>query len=180
MSNSIEEPTYVEIVCEARLNSTETEETIRDILRKFLPGEANLDSRFDGTFVVVRTSGLEELQIFGDWVRELRLLDTVRERLIRSITGNITALYFNRQAAAMDRIALVDLNDEPPLGPVVLQIVSDSLMFVADKITPRTWKGKELSEEEWHRLQQRQERIRIQKQRDLERRRQKEQKYHQP
>lgn len=177
MSDSIDEPTYVEIVCEARLNSTETQETIENILRKFLPGKVSEDKRFDGTYLVVRASGLDQLQIFGDWVRELRLLDTVRERLIRSISGNITALYFNRQAAAMDRLALVDLNDAPPLGPVVLQIVSDSLMFVADKVTPKTWKGKELSEAEWHRLQQRQERIREQKQRDIERRRQKEQKY---
>ena len=53
--------------------------------------------------------------------------------LMKSSIGNITAIYFNKQAAAMGKLSLVDLNDNPPLGSISYQIVSDNLEFVINK-----------------------------------------------
>ena len=156
MFENILEPTYVEIVCEARLNPTEKEETIRKILEEFVIAKIILDKRYDSIYLVSRSSTIGSLAIFGEWVKQQRIIDTVRARLIRSITGNMTALYFNRQAATMGRLSLIDFEDNPPNGPIILQIISDGLPYIINKLIPRTWKGKELSLEEWEKLQNRQ------------------------
>lgn len=149
------EPTYVEVVAEARWNVTEKRETIEDILNRIVEGDVFLDDRFDGRYLVVRNSSMDALQLLGDWIREQQQIDTVRERLFRSTVNNLTALYFNRQAAAMGRIALVDINDEPPNGPVIFQLVSDGLNHVINKLTPRTYRGRIVSDEEWAEIQER-------------------------
>lgn len=164
MSDPSRPYTYLEIVCEAKLNSTEKQETLVNILHKFIDGEITVDSRYDGTFLLVRSSNIETLQLLGEWIRQQNLLDTVRERLIRSITGNVTALYCNRQAAAMSRLALVDIQDNPPCGPIIFQLVSDNLMDIIDQFTPRTWKGKELTKGQWEKVS-----AKIQKKKDMKR-----------
>jgi len=150
--NELEEhpdPTYVEIVVEARWNATERRETIETMLHKFVEGDVFEDKRFDGRYLVVRNSTKQGLQLLGEWVREQQQIDVLRERLFRSIVNNVTALYFNRQAAAMGRISLVDINDNPPNGPIIYQIVSDGLHKLINELTPRTYKGRIISEEEW-------------------------------
>ncbi|MHA2169609.1 MAG: hypothetical protein ACXAB7_06915 [Candidatus Kariarchaeaceae archaeon] len=155
-SNEIS-PTYVEVVCEARVNATEKNETIEELLRLFIEGDVMIDKRFDGTFLVIRNSNEDALQIFGELVRQNRLLDTIRKRLIKSITGNVTALYFNRQAAAMGRLSLIDINDNPPLGPIALQIVSDGLQSIINQVAPSTYEGSEISTAEWEKIRKAQE-----------------------
>ncbi len=139
---------YVEVVCEARVNSTEKEETIVNILNKFVEGNPFVDNRFDGKYLVVRSSGDRPLQLFGDWVRQAKQLVIVRKKMLRSIVGNVTALYFNRQAAAKGKIAIVDINDNPPLGSIALQVISDNLQAIVDLVAPRTFKARELTSEE--------------------------------
>jgi len=160
------EPTYVEIVVEARWNATEKRETIEKILRQFVDGEAFEDNRFDGRYLVIRNSSMDGLQLFGEWVRDQFQIDTVRERLFRSIVNNITALYFNRQAAAMGRISLVDINDNPPNGPIVFQLVSDGLHNIINMLTPRTYKGRVVSEEEWQIIQDKRQKAKERKRRN--------------
>ena len=158
--------TYIEVVLEARLNSTEKEDTIAKILHRFMEGDVFVDDRFEGKFLVIRNSSFDALQLFGDWVREQRQLDTIRDRLIRSIQDNITALYFNRQAAAMDRLSLIDVNDNPPNGPIILQIISDGLMEIIDIVAPKTYKGSVISHEKWEHIKQQKEREKKRKDRD--------------
>lgn len=150
MDSEIEaEPTYIELVCEGKLNPTEKSERIENILGSFLDGEIISDDRFDGKYLLIRNSGWEALNRLSDWIRKTRLLDTVRRRLLKSSVGNITAIYFNKQAAAMGRLSLVDVDDNPPLGAISYQIISDNIEFVVNKFTPRTHEGREISEEEW-------------------------------
>lgn len=156
MSSSEDEPTYIEIVCEAKLNPTENRSVIEEILNSFLQGEIILDERFDGNYLLVRNSGWEALEQLSDWIRQSRLLDTIRRRLLKSSLGNITALYFNRQAAAMGKLSLIDVNDNPPLGYISFQIVSDGIEFLINQFTPRTYDGKEISEDEWELVKHRQ------------------------
>ena len=162
------EPTYIELIVEARWNSTEKKETIINLLKKFLEGDVIEDNRFDGNYLLIRNSSRDGLQLLGEWVREQQQVDTLRERLFRSIVNNITALYFNRQAAAMGRISLVDINDNPPNGPVIFQIVSDGLNKIINELTPRTYKGKIVSEAEWEKIQAQLARNREKKRRERE------------
>ena len=138
-------PTYLEIIVEAKCNPTETKNTIQKILNKFLDGPIIEDERSDGFFLVKRASNISSLQLIGDWIREQKLLDTVRSRLFRSILNNITAIYFNKQAAMMNKLSLIDFDDKPPNGPISFQLVSDNLNYVIDILSPKTFKGKEIS-----------------------------------
>ena len=153
-TEEIIEPTYIEIICEVRLNPTENREFIEKIMSSFLEGEIREDKRFDGLYLIIRNSSMAGLQKLGDWIRQFKLLDTVRRRLRKSITGNITAIYFNRQAAAMGKLSLVDVDDNPPLGYIAYQIVSDGLEFIIDQFTPKTYDGHEISAEEFKRRKQ--------------------------
>ncbi len=148
MADPEETFSYVDIVCEAKLNPTEKRETIEELLKKFLSGDVVEDIRSDGTYLLIRGNDISDLLVLYEWSYELKLMDTVRTRLIKSILGNITALYFNRQAVAMDKLALVDVDDSPPLGSIVIQIISDNLMAVINQIAPKTYDGKILSEEQ--------------------------------
>jgi len=143
------EPSYIEIVCETKLNPTESRSRLVEILNSFLEGEVTDDKRFDNTYLVVRNSGWDALSTLSDWIRRSRLLDTVRRRFLKSSIGNLSAVYFNKQAAAMGKLSLVDIDDDPPLGSISYQIISDNLEYVVNKFTPKTYEGRELSEEEW-------------------------------
>jgi predicted RNA binding protein with dsRBD fold (UPF0201 family) len=157
MADPEETFSYIDIVCEAKLNPTEKRETIEELLKKFLSGDVVEDVRSDGTYLLIRANDISDLLILYEWSYELKLMDTIRSRLIKSILGNITALYFNRQALAMDKLALVDVDDDPPLGAVIIQIISDNLMAVINQITPRTYDGLILTAEQIQKREQKRE-----------------------
>lgn len=158
--------TYVNVVCEAIVNPTEDSKKVEKILYKFLNGDIMVDERIDGTYLVINAEGTGALQILHEWVANQKILDTVRSRLLKSIANNVTAVYFNKQAAYMNHLSLVDYDDGTPLGPVSYQIISDNLEEIINMVTPRTYDGKIMSEEELARYQARIEKRKIMKQKE--------------
>ncbi len=140
------------IVCELRANPTEDEEVLRTVLKKFVPGEIKEDLRSTGKYFYLMTEGIDALTFFSDWVRNQSLLDTVRNRFLRNVENEtLTTVYFNRNAAVLDRLILLDFEDDPPLGPVMLQIIASDpteLMKAIDRITPSTIEGEEMTDEQ--------------------------------
>ncbi len=141
------------ITCEARLNETENEEKVRKLLSFLVNGEIKKEERSDGTYLIILTTDEDSLGNFYETIRTQRLLDTIRTRMLRNKEyEGMTSLYFNRQALWGGKLSLVDFEDNPPLGPVLLQIVAgenENINEIIDKIAPQTYKGKELTEEEW-------------------------------
>ena len=141
------------ITCEAKLNETENENKVRKLLTFLVNGEIKKEKRSDGTYLVILTSEETALANFYETIRSQRLLDTIRTRMLRNKEyGGMTSLYFNRQALWGGKLSLVDFEDEPPLGPVLLQIVAgenEDIDEIIDKLAPKTYRGKELTEEEW-------------------------------
>ncbi len=140
--------TYVNVVCEAKLNPTEKRENVENILLKFINGEIITDERIDGTFLLINAEGTSALQILHEWIATQRIIDTVRSRLFRSIANNVTAVYFNRQAAFMNHLSVVDHDDGIPLGPIAFNIISDNLEEIIDIVAPKTYDGRIMSEDE--------------------------------
>lgn len=165
--------TYIHVVCEAKLHPTEDRSKVEDILYKFLSGTIETDERFDGTYLLIKTEGTEALQLIHEWVSIQKIIDTVRSRFYNSITGNVTAAYFNRQAAYMNHLSLIDLEDGTPMGPISFQLISDNLLEILDIVTPRTYDGKIMTAEEkakhFARIEKKKELKRKEKQRNLER-----------
>ncbi|MCY3412954.1 MAG: hypothetical protein INQ03_15050 [Candidatus Heimdallarchaeota archaeon] len=173
----LEPHTYLHLVVEVKLNNTERRESLEEILHKFLPGEIVVDERIDGRFLLIRAEGTENMQILHDWIASQRIIDTVRSRLIKSIVGNVTAVYFNRQAAYMNHLSLLDLEDGTPLGPINYQLISDNLFEIIDMITPQTIDGRIMTEEEKVKHLARIENKKERKRKEREREQQRDEKY---
>lgn len=142
----------INVVCEMRVNSTEDPDILRSVMNKFVPGEIREDQRSTGKFFYLLTEGLDTLGYFSDWVRNQSLLDTVRNRFLRNIENEtLTTIYFNRNAAVLDKLILLDYEDDPPLGPISVQIIASDateLMEAIDEITPSTIEGEVMSDEQ--------------------------------
>lgn len=141
------------ITCEAKLNETEDEEKLRKLMSFLVNGMIKKETRSDGEYLTIITDEEGALANFYEAIRAQRLLDTIRTRMIRNKEyESMTSLYFNRQALWNGRLSLVDFEDDPPLGPVLLQIVAgegEEIDQIIDRLAPKTYKGRELSEEEW-------------------------------
>lgn len=134
-----------------KFNSTEDRSILENIIHRFIEGTISEDPRFDGKYLVSHTQGQQSLDTIRTWIRDSGIIDTVRQRLKRYQQGSLTSLYFNRQAAAMGKIALLDLDDNPALGPVLLQIIADSeeeLNDLIDDLAPKTYDGRIVTKEE--------------------------------
>ncbi len=158
------------ITCELKMNPTEDEQKLRKLMAQIVVGDPTLDKRFDGEYLVILTNNRLDIMGFFELIREQRLLDTVRTQMFKNMEyGSMTSLYFNKQALHMGRLSIVDFEDNPPLGAVLLQFVSEEgekLEEFIDWLAPQTYKGKELTEEEWKEVKRREALIREKKKKE--------------
>ena len=124
------------ITAEAPLHVTESREKVEKALSTFIDGPFELDKRSTGLFLVGVQQGLESLEKFKQVVKKFQIEPMIRSRLIHSIMDDITTLYMNKQAAYVGKIALLDVNEDPPLGMISFSIVSNDLMQVIDWLVP--------------------------------------------
>ncbi len=106
-------------------------------MSNILPTEFSKDERTTGTFIVGMAEGLESLTTFKELVKKFQIGPMIRNRLLHSILDNMTTLYMNKQAAFAGKIALLDVNEEPPLGVISFSIISNNLERVIDWIFSR-------------------------------------------
>jgi predicted RNA binding protein with dsRBD fold (UPF0201 family) len=145
----------VTVICEIKYNPTEDRTGLKEILQKLVEGEIKEDTRFDGNYLYLTQTGLDAIQKIRDWIRDSNMIDTFRQRLFRYQQSTLTSLYLNRQALVMDKLALLDLDDNPPLGPILIQIIADNendLNEIIDEIAPRTFDSRIVSKEEFDQL----------------------------
>ena len=156
-----------DIVIEVEFHETEDLEKIQKAVSTIATLQLVEDKRFDKTFLMGASSDLHVLQPLYEKVRVFGLLDTVRSRLRLSQIDNYTSIYFNKQAAFVGRLALLDVDDNPPLGAIMLSIVSDNLRDVINWLTPPTRDGKILSPREIEELERVSMERRLKKEADL-------------
>ncbi len=80
--------------------------------------------------------------------RQERILDTARSILKSQKKGNIVTLKFHKQCAYAGHISFVTYDEESPLGPITITIMSDKLDEIIDWLAPKTSHGKPLWEKE--------------------------------
>ena len=130
-------PLEVYATIEAPLFPTEDPEKLIQAMKNILPTEFFKDARTSGTFIVGMAEGIESLTTFKELVKKFQIGPMIRNRLLHSILDNMTTLYMNKQAAFVGKIALLDVNEEPPLGVISFSIVSNDLESVIDWIYSR-------------------------------------------
>jgi predicted RNA binding protein with dsRBD fold (UPF0201 family) len=115
----------VEVPC----RPTETPELVAAALRRLFP-DVRLESR-DG-----RLEGTtENLDVFRQRIRDQRIRDTARRRLLAGRQGDRTTVTLSKQAAA---VGVVNFSLGAPLGDIVLEIESDDLDAVIDHVAEST------------------------------------------
>jgi predicted RNA binding protein with dsRBD fold (UPF0201 family) len=75
------------------------------------------------------------LQKLHDQLRDRHVRDAARRLMLRLLEGDLLSLMLNRQAAAAGVLALCTTATESPLGPLRLEIESDSPQKLIDWLT---------------------------------------------
>ena len=128
----------------AEVKATEDLEKVQKALLNICPS-AQIEVSSDpsgSTMIRGRAEGPEALTHLAKKFGEERILEAVRQVLIKSVKGNILSFALHRQAAFMGRIHLCDPDDISAMGPIRVEIHAQNISDVIDYISPPTIDGK--------------------------------------
>lgn len=95
-----------------------------------------------GAVLIGNATGPESIAMFAKKFREQRILEAVRQQLLKSVNDHVIVFGMQRQAAFMNRFHLCDLDDFSAMGPIRVEIYAENIQDVIDFISPPTVKGK--------------------------------------
>jgi predicted RNA binding protein with dsRBD fold (UPF0201 family) len=135
---------FISVRLWAVVKPTENQKKVQQAFENLCPPiicEVNDDPEF-GTVLVGTATGLESIATFAKKFREQRILEAVRQRLLKSLQNGSILFGMQRQAAYMNRFHLCDLDDYSAMGPIRVEIQANNIQDVIDYISPPTVKGK--------------------------------------
>jgi predicted RNA binding protein with dsRBD fold (UPF0201 family) len=77
----------------------------------------------------------ESLSIIYEQVKSRRSVSVLRRMLINNLTGETTSFILNKQAAAAGVVALIDRENESPLGGLRIQVRCHPIQQLIDWLT---------------------------------------------
>ena len=130
----------IEIVAEATVNPTEDQKKVEKALAAVLR-DCTMEKVDLGREIVLlraRTQKLDSLVPLQALLIQDRIRDAARSLLYSGIAGKTLRFGVNKQVAYVNHISLVELNEEPPLGLIRMEIKCDDPESVIDWIAPRS------------------------------------------
>ncbi|MCX8185199.1 MAG: RNA-binding domain-containing protein [Sulfolobales archaeon] len=106
--------------------------------------EVELSERYK--LLIGESKNVESLRKFHAALRQQRILDSARAYIVKNRRGNTLELKLHKQAAYAGYISLVTFDEESPLGPIRVLIVSDRIDEIVDWLTPPTSQGRPIWE----------------------------------
>jgi len=100
------------------------------------------------SFLICESKSITALFRLYELLRQQRILDTARKILLTQRQGNMINIKLHKQSAYAGHISFVTYDDESPLGPITVTIVSDKIDEIIDWLAPKTSRGKPLWERE--------------------------------
>lgn len=94
------------------------------------------------TIVRGKAHGLEAITTLARKFRDQRILEAVRQSLLKNVKESTLLFGLNRQAALMNRFHLSNLDEYSAMGPIRIEIQANNIYDVIDYISPPTVKGK--------------------------------------
>ena len=95
-----------------------------------------------GAVLIGTATGPESIATLAKKFREQRILEAVRQQLLKSLQNGSIVFGMQRQAAYMNRFHLCDLDEYSAMGPIRVEIHANNIQDVIDHISPPTMKGK--------------------------------------
>lgn len=128
---------------EAEVRPTESEERVAQAIRNIVDVDVKVVDVGGGYRVAVgESTDVACLRRLHALLRQERILDAARAYAMRFRRGNTLELKLHKQAAYAGHISLVTYDDESPLGPIRLTIVSDKIDEIVDWLAPPTSQGR--------------------------------------
>ena len=118
----------------ATVSASEDPTKVLDAMRAVLGDcEYSVEERPD--FIRLRSSSPRCLQKLHDQLRDRHVRDAARRLMLASLEGDVLPLRLNRQAAAAGVLALCTSAIESPLGPINMEVETDSPQQLIDWLT---------------------------------------------
>ncbi|MEM3002335.1 MAG: RNA-binding domain-containing protein [Candidatus Nitrosocaldaceae archaeon] len=121
----------LEIIVSARLNYSEDASKVIHAIKNIIDAEVNIEDNK----VIAMANKKEALRIIYKQARAREILGVLKKVLLDNLRDDKTWLYLNRQAAYAGVIVVCDDEKESPLGPIKVEIRSDSLHSFIDWLT---------------------------------------------
>jgi predicted RNA binding protein with dsRBD fold (UPF0201 family) len=124
----------IELSIEALINPSESRDkviaAITNVIDKCSP-EISYNSR-----VVARSNRADSLNIIYQQIRSRSAAGVLRRILTYNRITNTTWFLLNKQAAAVGIVAVIEEENESPLGPLRITIVCDEMDLLIDWLAP--------------------------------------------
>ena len=126
----------IELKVEASVNSSEDPQKVIDAITNVVE-RCSPEFRY-GSRVVGRATGAEPLSILYEQVRSRSAMGVLRRMLLDNRAGDSTWFLLNKQAATAGIAAVIEEEQESPLGPIRVAISCEELDALVDWLVPET------------------------------------------
>ena len=126
----------IELKVEAPVNSSEDPQKVIDAITNVVE-RCSPEFRY-GSRVVGRATGAEPLSILYEQVRSRSAMGVLRRMLLDNRAGDSTWFLLNKQAATAGIAAVIEEEQESPLGPIRVAISCEELDALVDWLVPDT------------------------------------------
>jgi predicted RNA binding protein with dsRBD fold (UPF0201 family) len=124
----------IELKVEAPVNSSEDPQKVIDAITNVVE-RCSPEFRY-GIRVVGRATGAEPLSILYEQVRSRSAMGVLRRMLLDNRAGDSTWFLLNKQAATAGIAAVIEEEQESPLGPIRVAISCEELDALVDWLVP--------------------------------------------
>ena len=124
----------IELKVEAAVNPSEDPQKVIDAIERVID-RCSPEFRF-GSRVVGRAAGTEPLSLLYEQVRSRSAMGVLRRMLLDNRAGDSTWFLLNKQAATAGIAAVIEHEQESPLGPIRVTLSCEELDSVVDWLVP--------------------------------------------
>ena len=134
----------IEVLLLADVKVTEKIEAVQEAIQNVCPiAEIKIiHDTPESTLIQGKATGQEAIFTLSKKFREQRILEAVRQSLLKNIENNCIKFGIYRQAALVNRIHICDIDERSAMGPIKVEICAKNIRDVIDYISPPTSKGK--------------------------------------
>jgi predicted RNA binding protein with dsRBD fold (UPF0201 family) len=125
---------FFRLTIQTHIHPTESADKLEAALKNIIQLSTISVERQDN-MLVGRSNQIESLSMVYEQARARRSVSVLRRMLLNNLERNTTFLLLNKQAAAAGVVALVDRENESPLGGIRIEIQCQPIQQVIDWLT---------------------------------------------